>query len=443
MWVPSYPFIRIQSPPTPTEDDVAPIPTELHVRNSPNLNRTFTVRRKAAKRILPWDLPIDEIQLALPLPQDEDSPATKRPRLEEPFPTSTDEATTTNDTSHDTAVVLPPPDAAADSDPVVYMHPDAGTTGTSRRWTPEENAKLTSAVLPTRKKKWNKGFKIDWVAVAALVPGRTRNQSYLRWRNHLHPSIDRANGRTTWIEEEEEEGMKFASPQDEDSSATKRPRLEKHFPASLDEATTKNTSHGTAVVFPDAADLDSVMNIHPNATTTETTGHYWSPEEDVKLTSAFANTLKKKWGEEYRIDWVAIAALVPGRTKSQCHNRGWYKTLDSSIDWANKRTGAWTEDENIMLKEAVQKHGGKDWASIAGLVPGRTKTQCNRRWQDALSPSIIDRANRRTGTWTEDEDIKLKNRMQTHGGKDWAAIAALVPGRTRLLCHKRWQDASS
>jgi hypothetical protein len=94
MWVPSYPFIRNQGPPNPTGDDDASIAMEYGVQDSPNRNRTFIVRRKAAKRILPWDLPVDEIQLASIQPHEEDSPATKRPRLFEPFPTSTDEANT-------------------------------------------------------------------------------------------------------------------------------------------------------------------------------------------------------------------------------------------------------------------------------------------------------------------------------------------------------------
>jgi hypothetical protein len=54
-----------------------------------------------------------------------------------------------------------------------------------------------------------------------------------------------------------------------------------------------------------------------------------------------------------------------------------------------------------------------------------------------LDPSI-DRANGRTGKWAEAEDSKLKDAVQTHGGKDWAAIAALVPGRTQKQCHQKW-----
>jgi myb proto-oncogene protein len=81
------------------------------------------------------------------------------------------------------------------------------------------------------------------------------------------------------------------------------------------------------------------------------------------------------------------------------------------------------EDEDIKLKYAVQMYGGNDWIAIAGLVPGRTKSQCLRRWHDVLDPSI-DRANERTGAWTEDEKHKLRYAVQTHGSNNWAAIAS-------------------
>jgi hypothetical protein len=68
-----------------------------------------------SKRALSWELPEDEIQLSLPPPQDADIQETKRPRLEEPVPTSTD------------------------------------ATG---NWTLEEDAELTSAVANAWKTKW-------------------------------------------------------------------------------------------------------------------------------------------------------------------------------------------------------------------------------------------------------------------------------------------------
>jgi myb proto-oncogene protein len=181
------------------------------------------------------------------------------------------------------------------------------------------------------------------------------------------------------------------------------------------------------------------VGTQPNTeASTRATGS-WTLEEDAKLTSAVANTSKKKYGKEYKTAFDAIAALVPGRTNIQCKNR-WRDVLDPSIDQANKRTGRWTEDEDIKLKDTVQTHGGKNWGAIAALVPGRTNIQCRDRWHNALNPSI-DRANERTGKWTADEDSTLKDAVQTHGSKNWGLTAALVPDRKESQCKGRWHDA--
>jgi hypothetical protein len=142
----------------------------------------------------------------------------------------------------------------------------------------------------------------------------------------------------------------------------------------------------------------------------------WRLDEDALLTSAFTNTRKKKHGKEHRIDWIAIAALVPGRTNNQCQNR-WMDVLDPNIDRANGRTGKWREDEDVELKDAVETHGDKDWVAVAAMIPGRTRTQCYKRWHDALDPNI-NQSNGRTGKWTADEDSKLTSAVQVHGGKD-------------------------
>jgi hypothetical protein len=107
------------------------------------------------------------------------------------------------------------------------------------------------------------------------------------------------------------------------------------------------------------------------------------------------------------------------------------------MPWSHHRPdgwkyGKWTEDEDNRLEKAIEMRGCKDWAAIASLVPGRTKIQCWNRWKDTLD-SNIDRANGRTGSWAEDEDLKLKAAVQTHGGKNWNKIAALVPGRKTVL----------
>jgi hypothetical protein len=155
-------------------------------------------------------------------------------------------------------------------------------------------------------------------------------------------------------------------------------------------------------------------------------------DEDIKLKGAV-----QKHGSN---GWVAITALVPGRTRHQCCER-WYNTLDPSIDRTTGRKGKWTSDEDNKLENSVQQHGGKSWDAIASLVPGRTKAQCSKIWHGVLNPSI-EQTNGRIGKWAEAEDVKLKGAVQTcpqtHGSNDWAAIALLVSGRTKLQCSNRW-----
>jgi hypothetical protein len=273
-----------------------------------------------------------------------------------------------------------------------------------------------------------------------------------------------------------------APPQAKDTQDRNRPRLEKPIPTSTDESTTRNTSHDTKVLEPataaDYADSDPVIDMHRN---TRATG---APEGDTKLPGADMNSSKTthgkncttdwnadavlvpgqtlhssnptsaraaRWttGEDAKLkdavkihdgkNWFAIAALVPGRTRRQCRNR-WHDVLDASVHQTPRRSGKWTPDEDTKLKDAAQKHGGKNWDAIAALVPGRTNKQCCNRWHDDVDTSV-HQTPRRSGKWTPDEDTKLKDAAQKHGGKKWDAIAALVPGRTNKQCCNRWSHA--
>jgi hypothetical protein len=82
----------MQTPTAQAEPETS-IPTETTVTNNdPNWKRTVKIRRKAAKRTLPFDLTAEELTLvpSSSLPQAEDIPAArKKPRLEEPLPTTT------------------------------------------------------------------------------------------------------------------------------------------------------------------------------------------------------------------------------------------------------------------------------------------------------------------------------------------------------------------
>jgi hypothetical protein len=57
----------------------------------------------------------------------------------------------------------------------------------------------------------------------------------------------------------------------------------------------------------------------------------------------------------------------------------------------------------------------------------------------ALVPNI-DLTTALISEWTPDEDRKLTGLVRAHGGKNWEAIAALIPGRTVKICRHRWYD---
>jgi S-ribosylhomocysteine lyase LuxS involved in autoinducer biosynthesis len=302
-----------------------------------------TMVRKVAKRTKPWLLPAAEPAVAenaaLPPPyppedEEEDLPPAKKARLQVPFsiPTSVD-GVTTEYTAETRVTMDDTPKVDIPTDPVTLADSLASTVTSCalpRSWTTKEDAKLTEAIKKIGKK---------WVAVAAMVPGRTDNQCRRRW-------------------------------------------------------------------------------VHTLDTAGKTAGQ-WNGEEDTQLTEAVKEHGKK---------WVAVAAMVPGRTDNQCRSR-WVRTLDL----AGKTAGRWKPEEDANLIEAVKKHG-KMWVAVAAMVLSRTDKQCRNRWTQVIDPDAVGKI---AGRWKPEEDAKLTEAVKKHA-KNWVAVATLVPGRTDEQCRKRW-----
>ena len=58
--------------------------------------------------------------------------------------------------------------------------------------------------------------------------------------------------------------------------------------------------------------------------------------------------------------------------------------------------GKWTSEEDETLREAVQRHSGRNWKKISDCLEGRTDVQCLHRWQKVLRPGLIK------GPWTKE-----------------------------------------
>jgi hypothetical protein len=320
----------------PTDQAEATVPEETVSDDSPNWNRSVVVRRKAAKRTNPFELTAEELHLMSSSSLAEDLPARKKLRLEEPLPTTTDEAARKT-ASHDVAVGLPPATADNDNDtvntdPMVDTQPNAGATRATGHWTSEEDAKLTSAVSNTLS----------------------------RWNDALIPNMNLATGSTGKLTAEEDNELKDAVL----THGGKMPRrwtLQED--AELASAVSNSLSRWNDTLIPNV----KLVNVK---LVTGRTGR-WTADEDKKLKDAVLTHGGKKWG--------AIVALVPGRTKAQCYGR-WRDILNPGIALEAGRTGKWLEDEVTKLKDAVLTHGSKNWKKIAALVPGRTNIQCRKKW---------------------------------------------------------------
>lgn len=94
--------------------------------------------------------------------------------------------------------------------------------------------------------------------------------------------------------------------------------------------------------------------------------------------------------------------------------------LDDSPRTVTKRP--WTEQEDRLLVNVVEKYGPKQWSVIASFFEGRMGKQCRERWVQHLQPSVVK------GNWTPEEDRLIMQAVQDMGTK-WNQIAKILPGR--------------
>jgi hypothetical protein len=253
----------------------------------------------------------------------------------------------------------------------------------------EEDAKLTNVVTNNSEKKWGKENRSDWAAATVLVMGQTVHSS-------INPTSAHMDRWTTDEDTKLKDAVQMHNGKNWDAIA-----------ALIPGRTSRKCWHR----WRDALDPRVIRM-------TGRTGN-WTPDEDTKLNDAVHIHGK---------NWDAIAALVLGRTQKQCWHR-WRDALDPRVIRTAGRTGNWKRDEDTKLRDAAYIHAGKNWPAIAALVLGRTQKQCSNRWRYVLDPRT-NWTNRRTGNWKPDEDTKLRDAVHIHAGKNWPAVAALVPGRT-------------
>ena len=96
-----------------------------------------------------------------------------------------------------------------------------------------------------------------------------------------------------------------------------------------------------------------------------------------------------------------------------------------------KRPRKWSDQEDEVLRAAVNAHGGKNWKGIAESVPERDHVQCLQRWKKVLEPGLLK------GQWTSQEDAMLVV-LVGQGFKNWSILSEHMQGRTSKQCRERW-----
>ncbi|KAL0240842.1 hypothetical protein GEMRC1_006078 [Eukaryota sp. GEM-RC1] len=108
------------------------------------------------------------------------------------------------------------------------------------------------------------------------------------------------------------------------------------------------------------------------------------------------------------------------------------KETKRDTDRKRSKKGAWTAEEDRLLREAVAVHKPGNWKLIAQHVPGRTDQQCLRHWEKVLNPSI------RKGRWMAEEDMALVRAVSLIGEGRWSEVSRYVTNRTDKQIHLRW-----
>ena len=111
-------------------------------------------------------------------------------------------------------------------------------------------------------------------------------------------------------------------------------------------------------------------------------------------------------------DWDLKAELLGTGRTAKALERKWEDSR-AAEDQPSYRRNPWSLNEDDLLRKALKKHNPEtgSWNGVAAMVPGRSASQCRNRWRNYVDPSISHEP------WSEEENALLLRRYQDHDGR--------------------------
>ncbi|KAI0036003.1 hypothetical protein K488DRAFT_41939 [Vararia minispora EC-137] len=228
---------------------------------------------------------------------------------------------------------------------------------------------------------WNRIAQTVVNVTAASYVARTAQECKVRWLGDRHPKFNHA----CWTTEERDRAKELVS----------------EFQRS-----------GERVDWVDIAERlgtnRTPIDVMRNAIVRQI--HTWDPSSEKRLAEAV---------EIYGVEnWSLVAKYISEDALPASCQAHWHRSLDPSV-----KKGRWTDEEDERLKRAIVAFG-KSWVDVATVMEGRTSDQCREHFQE-----YGKKANKK-GRWNEEEDALLREAVEELGTKRWKEVAERVEGRS-------------